>query len=83
MAARKMTFTLPEEIAERLVRQIPARDRSRYVGEAIGAKLRERALRLERACKVANADPDVTAVEQEWDALPDDIQEPWIDAPAR
>lgn len=83
MATRKMTFTLPDDLASRFLRAVPSRDRSRYVTEAIAAKLREREERLIRACEAANSDPDVHAIEAEWDALPEEIAEPWNDAPAR
>jgi len=78
-----MTFTLPDELAGQLLKRVPAQDRSRYVCEAIAAKLRERDEQLKRACEIANNAPDVLAVEQEWDALRDEIAEPWTDAPPR
>jgi hypothetical protein len=83
MASRKMTFTLPEDLAAQLLNQVPARDRSRYVTGAIAAKLRQREQRLIHACDVANADADVLVIERDWEALPDEITEPWTDAPAR
>ena len=83
MATRKMTFTLPEDLASRFLRAVPSRDRSRYVTEAIAAKLQEREARLIRACEAANSAPDVRVIEEEWDALPEEIAEPWNDAPAR
>ena len=83
MASRKMTFTIPEDIAGQLLKRVPARDRSRYVSEAITASLRQREQQLIRACEIANLDPDVQAIEREWDALSEDIPEPWIDAPTR
>ena len=83
MATRKITFTVPEEIAGQLMRRVPSRDRSRYITEAITAKLREREQRLIRACESANADLDVLAIERDWDAVPSDVDEPWSDAPAR
>ena len=86
MAHRKMTFTIPEELAAQLVRRVPARDRSRYVTEAISARLREREERLIRACDVANTSTDVLAIEQEWDTLSDNadrVEEPWSSAPTR
>ena len=83
MASRKMTFTLPNELVDRFLRTVPSRDRSRYVSEAIATKLREREERLIRACEAANADPDVHAIEEELDALPEEITEPWNDASAR
>lgn len=83
MATRKMTFTLPEEVVAQLIRRIPARDRSRYVTQAIAARLREREERLIQACETANADREVQAIESEWEALRDEIAEPWSNAPAR
>lgn len=83
MAMRKMTFTLPEDIAGQLLKRVPVRDRSRYVSEAIAARLRERNQRLIDACEAANREPDVLAIEREWDAVNDPLTEPWIDAPPR
>jgi hypothetical protein len=79
-----MTFTIPEDLAGVLQKRIPARERSRYVSEAIAAKLREREEQI--ACEIANGDSDVLAIEREWETLLDDrdrIDEPWNDAPVR
>ena len=78
-----MTFTLPGELALSFTRKVPARERSRYVAEAIADKLAERERRLIQACEIANQDPELRQIEQEFDALPDGIPEPWEDAPAR
>jgi hypothetical protein len=83
MASRKMTFTLPDDLASKFLRTVPSRDRSRYVTEAIAARLREREERLIRACETANLDAEVRAIEGQWDALQDEVIEPWTDAPAR
>lgn len=86
MATRKMTFTLPDELAAQFLRRVPARDRSRYVSEAIAARLHERDERIIRACEVANNSVDAGLIEQEWEALADkadQIEEPWNIAPAR
>ena len=83
MATRKMTFTLPEDIAVKFVRRVPARDRSRYVAAALAEKLTEADRQLVRACEIANQDPEVAAIEQEFDSLPSEMAEPWTDAPAR
>jgi hypothetical protein len=83
MASRKMTFTLPEELAARFVRRVPARERSSYLADALAAKLAEREKRLIRACEIANEDPALREVEKELDALADEIPEPWADASAR
>ena len=81
--ARKMTFTIPDELAKQFIRRIPAQDRSRYVAEALAEKLEERDRQLMRACDIANQDPGVAEIEAEFDALSDPISEPWSDASAR
>jgi metal-responsive CopG/Arc/MetJ family transcriptional regulator len=83
MAARKMTFTLPEDLASRFVRRVPASERSRYVAQALTEKLAEREKMLIRACEIVNRDPAVLEIEKELDALQDEIAEPWKNAPSR
>jgi hypothetical protein len=83
MASRKMTFTLTEQLAAELTKRVPARNRSRFVVDAVSAKLRERDQLLIRACEIANGDPDVQMIEREFDSLSDDFLEPWTDAPSR
>jgi hypothetical protein len=83
MPSRKMTFTLPDDLASSFTRRVPARDRSRYVADAIAEKLAEREKRLILACEIANQDPEVREIEREFDALTDAMPEPWEDAPAR
>ena len=78
-----MTFSLPDDLASSFTRRVPARDRSRYVADAIAEKLAEREKQLIRACEIANQDPDLREIEREFDALTDAVQEPWEDAPAR
>ncbi len=80
MASVKMTFTIREDVAGRLLRSVAARDRSRYVSQAIAEKLRAREEALIRACDAANAEADVLAIEKEWDAVSEAIDEPWSDA---
>jgi hypothetical protein len=83
MASRKMTFTLPDELATSFTRRVPARDRSRYVADAIAEKLAEREKRLILACEIANQGPELREVEREFDALTDAMPDQWEDAPAR
>ena len=83
MATRKMTFTLPADLAAQFLRRVPARDRSRYVADALAEKLAEREKRLIRACDIVNRDPGVREIETEFDTLQDEIIEPWEDAPSR
>jgi metal-responsive CopG/Arc/MetJ family transcriptional regulator len=76
-----MTFTLPDELATSFTKRVPARDRSRYVADAIAEKLAEREQHLIRACEAANVDPEVREIEREFDALTDAMPEQWENAP--
>ena len=80
MAKRKLTFTLPEDLATEFLRRIPPSNRSRYVAAAITAKLREREEQLVRACEVANSSADILDIERSFDGLADEVdrvQELW------
>ena len=83
MATRKMTFTLPDDLADQFVKKVAARKRSHYLAEALAQRLHERDRQLIRACEVANRDPEVQAIEEEFDAISEEIREPWSDAKAR
>jgi hypothetical protein len=76
MAARKMTFSLPEDLANRLLKRVPARDRSRFLAQVLEKSLREEDEALVRSCMLANRDPNVQAIEHEWDQIQDPIEEP-------
>jgi hypothetical protein len=81
-----MTFTIPEKVAALFMKRVPSQDRSRYVTDAIASKLREREQALIRSCEIANRDPDVLAIETEWETLADEadqIVEPWRGASTR
>ena len=78
-----MTFTLPDHLAAQFVKKVAARNRSRYLAQALAQKLHERDRRLIRACEVANRDPEVQAIEKEFDAISEEFREPWSDAKAR
>ena len=80
MPSRKLTFTLPPDLAAEFLRRVPASLRSQYVATAIADKLREREEQLIRACKAANDSADVCEIEDSFDALADEsdaVQEPW------
>ena len=72
-----MTFSVPEPLAIQLLRRVPSRDRSRFVSEALAARLAERDLELIRACEAANQDLDVAEIENEFDGIRDEMPEPW------
>jgi hypothetical protein len=80
MASRKMTFTLPGELAAEFVRRVPPSHRSSYVASAIAAQLKTRQSALARSCQAANAAAGALDIEAEFDALADRadrVEEPW------
>jgi hypothetical protein len=77
MAVRKMTFSVQEPLASQFLRRVPSRDRSRFVSEALAARLHDRDLQLIRACEAANQDPEVAQIEREFDGIRDEMAEPW------
>jgi len=83
MATRKMTFSLPASLADDFVKRVPARSRSRYVAVALASKLKDRDRLLARAADIANRSRAVRTLENELDALRDEMVEPWDDTSAR
>jgi hypothetical protein len=77
MAVRKMTFSLPADLAALFIRRVPSRERSRYLAEALADRLEDRDRQLIAACEIANHDSEVTSIEREFDRLNDPIVEPW------
>ena len=77
MAVRKLTFSVQEPLAAKFLRRVPSRDRSRFVSEALAARLEECDLQLIRACETANQDLEVTQIENEFDGIRDEMAEPW------
>lgn len=77
MAIRKMTFSVPEPLAVQFLSRVASRDRSRFVSDALAARLRERDLELVRACEIANQDLDAAEIERDFDAIRDEMAEPW------
>lgn len=71
MAVRKMTFSLPEDLASRFLRRVPPRDRSRYVAQALTDRLARQERQLIQACTLANQDPALSELENDLDALTD------------
>jgi ribosome-binding protein aMBF1 (putative translation factor) len=83
MATQKVTFSLPKTLVAQFTRRVPARQRSRYVAEALAWKLKERDQLLARACEVANRSSHLRALERELGALADEITEPWDESSTR
>ena len=77
MAMRKMTFTIPDEVATPFLRAVPSARRSKFVSDSLRKTLREREEALLAACDAVNADPELSALTEEWQAASDPIEEPW------
>ena len=77
MAMRKMTFTIPDDIAASFARAVPGSRRSKFVAEALRSTLLQRERALAAACDAVNADATVNATVDEWQAVNDPIAEPW------
>ncbi len=78
---RKMTFTIPEELALQFTRRVAPSRRSRYVSDALQASLRQRDEMIKAACLAANGDPETRQIQADFDALPDAVTESWHDEP--
>jgi hypothetical protein len=77
MAVRKLTVSLPEDLAQELIRTVPARERSKYVANALKDRLHRTEREIVRACLLAQEDKDAQVIEREFDAIADPIEEPW------
>ena len=62
---------------------VAARNRSKFVADALAERLKAETISLERACDIANSSEDIRAIEQEFDAISADIVESWTDAKTR
>ena len=74
MATRKMTFSLPEDLAERFVRRVPARYRSQFLAKSLERSLKDEERDLVESCLHANEDVDAAIIEKEWEATHDDVK---------
>ena len=80
---RKMTFTIPDEVAKPFLLAIPSTRRSKFVADALRRTLKDREDSLIAACDAVNADTALNAVVDEWQAVSDPIEEPWDESAAR
>jgi hypothetical protein len=83
MAMRKMTFTIPDEVATPFLRVVPSARRSKFVADALRRTLKEREDTLIAACDAVNADPALNVLVDEWQAVNDLIEEPWDESASR
>jgi hypothetical protein len=82
MAIRKMTFTIPDDVATPFLRAVPSTRRSKFVADALRKSLKEREEALVAACDAVNADSALNNVVDEWQAVSDPISEPWDESAA-
>jgi len=75
---RKVTFTLPTDLADRLNRQVRSLDRSAFVAEAIADRMEARRQRLIASCEAANTSPEDAALRCETDVLASDGIEAYV-----
>jgi len=83
MAMRKMTFTIPNEVARLFLLAVPSTRRSKFVADALRRTLKDQEDALIAACDAVNTDPTLNALVDEWQAVNDPIEEPWDESAAR
>jgi hypothetical protein len=82
MALRKMTFEIPDEVAERFISEVPASEQSGVVTKLLQRRVPRPRLTEEEwaaVCEAANNDPETKQIQAEFDALPDTMTEAWDD----
>ena len=72
----RMTFSLPDKLAERFLAIVPDRERSMTIAKLLEKELASRDGEILRACLEANKDEALNAEIDEWLALEDDFEEP-------
>jgi hypothetical protein len=71
----RMTFSLPDTLAQRFLASIPPRQRSATVAKLLEQELTDHERELEAACLAANKDKALNREIDEWQAFDDDIEE--------
>lgn len=71
----RMTFSLPDSLAQRFLASIPPRKRSSTVAKLLEKELADQEHDLEAACRAANADEALNEEIAEWQAFEDDPEE--------
>ena len=71
----RMTFSLPDTLAQRLLASIPPRKRSATVAKLLEQELAAQEHALEVACWAANEDEALQREIDEWQAFDDNLEE--------
>ena len=78
---RKMTFEIPDDVAEGFNRAVPAGEQSAFVTRQLQLVVSAPTLTEEQwaaICEAANNDPETQEIEREMAALPDTMTEEWL-----
>lgn len=67
----RMTFSLPDALAQRFLANVPFRERSATIAKLLEKELARREKALEAACRAANADEALNVDIVEWQAFDD------------
>jgi hypothetical protein len=71
----RMTFSLPDTLAQRFLASIPPRKRSLTIAKLLERELTDQERNLEAACLAANADEALNEEIAEWQAFEDNVEE--------
>jgi hypothetical protein len=82
MGMRQVTFEIPDDVAERFDREVPASEQSSVVAKLLLRASRPKLTEEQWAavCEAANNDPETQEIEREMAALPDTMTEEWNDS---
>lgn len=79
---RKMTFDIPDEVADRFSSEVPPAEQSSLVTKLLRRQVLRPSLTEDQwaaACEAANRDPETQQIQADFDALPDTMTEKWDD----
>ena len=71
----RMTFSLPDTLAQRFLASTPPRKRSATVAKLLERELTDQEHELEAACRAANKDEALNREIDEWQAFDDEVEE--------
>lgn len=69
----RMTFSLPDDLAQKFLATVPNRERSMTVAKLLEQELSQRENKLAAACHAANEDESLNAEIAEWQAFDEEL----------
>ena len=70
----RMTFSFPDELANRFLASAPSRQRSATLARLLEQELETRRQQMIASCIAANADEVLTAEMEEWQGFDDPVE---------